>query len=400
MVVLALDTVTRAGSLALASGSRVRVAEGDPARTHGQRLPAEILELLAAEGLAARDVDVFAVVSGPGSFTGLRVGIATIQAMALAADRRVVPVPTLEAMVAAWQGDRAAPPAIVVPCLDGQRGDVFFAAYHAGGSVGPVGWPVRLAPDVATPEEAARVITARMQGDGVVLVGSGVEKHAPAFRSVPNARIESMAMPLAAAAVRIAIARKGHAVRPHALQPVYIRRPDAVIARERARQPSRGRVPAPLDDFVVEPVMSAADLEAVEALQQTAFARQWAAGSFQWELEHSRVARVYVMRTPGGEVVAYCACWLLADELHINSLAVAEGWRRRGLARRLFTRVARHARAEGATSATLEVRVSNHAARALYEGLGFLVEGVRRDYYQAPREDAIILWHRSLETAV
>lgn len=400
MVVLALDTVARAGSLALASGGHVRVAVGDPARTHGQRLPGEILSLLAADGLGVHDVDLFSVVSGPGSFTGLRVGIATIQAMALAAGRRVLPVPTLEAMVAAWQGDRAAPPAVVVPCLDGQRGDVFFAAYHAVGSAGPSGWPVRLAPDVATPEEAARVVAARMQGDEVVFVGSGVEKYPAAFRSVPNARIESAAMPLAAAAVRIAIARKGNAVRPHALQPVYVRRPDAVIARERARQAKSVGVPAPPDDLVVESARSAADLKAVEVLQQTAFASQWAAGSFQWELEHSRVARVFVMRAPGGEVVAYCACWLLADELHINSLAVAEGWRRQGLARRLLAQVARHARAEGATSATLEVRESNHAARALYEGLGFHVEGVRRDYYQAPREDAIILWHRSLETAV
>jgi ribosomal-protein-alanine N-acetyltransferase len=52
--------------------------------------------------------------------------------------------------------------------------------------------------------------------------------------------------------------------------------------------------------------------------------------------------------------------------------------------------------ASGATSATLEVRASNQAARALYEGLGFKVEGVRRDYYQEPREDALILWNRDL----
>jgi len=400
MVVLALDTVDRAGSLALVSGGRVRAEAGDPARTHGQRLPAEILDLLAGEGLTVRDVDLFAVVAGPGSFTGLRVGIATIQAMALAADRRVVAVPTLEAMVAAWQGDRAVPPTVVAPCLDGQRGDVFFAAYHAGSTAGTAGWPVRLAPAVATPDEAVRVIAARMQGDDVVLVGSGARKHAAAFLSVRGARIEAATMPLAAAAARIAIARQTTAVRPHALQPVYIRRPDAVIARERARQTSGAAAAVNVNAFVVEEARGREDLTAVEALQATAFSRHWGAGSFQWELEHSRVARVFVMRAPGREVIAYCACWLFADELHINSLAVAEGWRRRGLARRLLVQVARLARAEGATSATLEVRESNRAARALYEGLGFRVEGVRRDYYQAPREDAIILWNRSLDTAV
>jgi ribosomal-protein-alanine N-acetyltransferase len=84
------------------------------------------------------------------------------------------------------------------------------------------------------------------------------------------------------------------------------------------------------------------------------------------------------------------------DELHINSLAVAERWRRLGLATRLLDAVSREAQAEGATSATLEVRESNRAARALYERLGFRVEGVRRDYYQTPREDAIVLWNRDL----
>jgi ribosomal-protein-alanine N-acetyltransferase len=58
----------------------------------------------------------------------------------------------------------------------------------------------------------------------------------------------------------------------------------------------------------------------------------------------------------------------------------------------------REAVAGGARSATLEVRESNRAARALYEALGFTVEGVRRNYYDAPREDAVILWHRALST--
>jgi ribosomal-protein-alanine N-acetyltransferase len=96
--------------------------------------------------------------------------------------------------------------------------------------------------------------------------------------------------------------------------------------------------------------------------------------------------------------VAYCACWIIFDELHINSLAVDENWRRRGVARYLLEGVLKEAAAAGARSATLEVRRSNEAARTLYEGLGFHVDAVRRDYYQHPREDALILWHRALST--
>src|SRR3989442_5688326 len=91
MRVLALDTTTRAGSAAMVEDDRV-VDErgGDAARTHAERLPAEILALLDAHDRTLADVDLFAVASGPGSFTGLRIGIATIQGLAFVGGTRIV----------------------------------------------------------------------------------------------------------------------------------------------------------------------------------------------------------------------------------------------------------------------------------------------------------------------
>jgi len=154
--------------------------------------------------------------------------------------------------------------------------------------------------------------------------------------------------------------------------------------------------PAADDAFSITRAQAGDDLREVEAIQRLAFTNPWAADSLRWELANTDVARLYLMREAGGTVIAYCACWLILDELHINSLAVADAWRRRGLARRLLRHVFRDSVAAGGSSATLEVRQSNTAARALYEGLGFRVEGTRRDYYQSPREDALMLWHRSL----
>ena len=121
------------------------------------------------------------------------------------------------------------------------------------------------------------------------------------------------------------------------------------------------------------------------------------AESIRWELENKDVARMYVMHDAQGQLVAYCACWMVFDELHINSLAVDIARRRQGLARQLLEQVLAEAVAAGASSATLEVRSSNEAARGLYESLGFAIEGRRRDYYQDPREDAIILWKRGMQ---
>src|SRR5579863_1136343 len=99
MHVLALDTTERAGSVALVTDGRVMVERsGDPARTHAQRLPGDILRLLDDAGVSLGAVDVFAIASGPGSFTGLRIGIATLQGLALVNRRRIVPVSALEAL--------------------------------------------------------------------------------------------------------------------------------------------------------------------------------------------------------------------------------------------------------------------------------------------------------------
>jgi len=155
-------------------------------------------------------------------------------------------------------------------------------------------------------------------------------------------------------------------------------------------------VSQPAEAFSITRASPTDDLTEVEALQRRAFTNPWGADALRWELQNTDVARLYLMRGADGALVAYCSCWHVFDELHINSLAVDEAWRRRGLARHLLRAVFRDSIAAGVASATLEVRRSNTAALELYTGLGFQVEAVRRDYYQTPREDALILWHRSL----
>lgn len=147
--------------------------------------------------------------------------------------------------------------------------------------------------------------------------------------------------------------------------------------------------------WVVERVRRVEELEPVLALQQASFTNPWTPEALKWELEHSPASRLYVLRDENGTVLAFCACWLIVDELHINSLAVDVSRRRAGIGTALMRGVLADAEREGATRATLEVRRSNDAARALYERLGFTVEAVRQDYYTNPQEDALVLWKRN-----
>src|SRR4051812_16719988 len=128
MHVLALDTTTRDGSVALVDEHHVvEERRGDARRSHAERLPDELTSLASAHGLSVPSIDLFAVAAGPGSFTGLRIGIATIQGLALTAGKRIVAISALEAL--AHCAD-AAPGTLVAAWMDARRHDIFSALYR------------------------------------------------------------------------------------------------------------------------------------------------------------------------------------------------------------------------------------------------------------------------------
>ena len=148
--------------------------------------------------------------------------------------------------------------------------------------------------------------------------------------------------------------------------------------------------------IVIERLASEGDLDAVVALEARCFTNPWTKDMLARELAQSDVAHVFVLRLPGCQVAAFCSCWIIADELHINTIAVEPSLRRRGLARALLRHVMTEAARRGAARATLEVRTSNEPARQLYAALGFRVSATRTKYYSHPEEDALILWKEGL----
>jgi tRNA threonylcarbamoyladenosine biosynthesis protein TsaB len=175
MRVLALDTTTRAGSVALVEDDRVvdeRV--GDATRTHAERMPTELVDLLDANGVALGDIDLMAVASGPGSFTGLRVGVATMQALALVMRRKILGVTALEAIAHLASVD-AQPDTLVAAWLDARRRDVFTALYRVRHE--PLFSPARLEEiegrTVGVPDLTLERWNASHGGEALVVAGDG-----------------------------------------------------------------------------------------------------------------------------------------------------------------------------------------------------------------------------------
>jgi ribosomal-protein-alanine N-acetyltransferase len=132
-----------------------------------------------------------------------------------------------------------------------------------------------------------------------------------------------------------------------------------------------------------------ADVDAVAAIEVTAFADPWTRPAFDAAVRE-RHARFRVARS-GGKIVGYVIAWFVLDEGEIANLAVAPAARRRGVASALLDFVIADARSSGIAQLFLEVRESNIAARALYATRGFKPVARRSRYYRKPVEDAIVL---------
>jgi len=250
VVTLALDSTTPAGSLAVARDGRVLLARtGDPTRPHGERLPGDVVTLLADAGVALGEVTLYAVASGPGAFTGLRIGIAAIQGLAFAHGVPVVGVSALDALAQAAHDAASLDAGTRIGAwMDAARREVFAALYE-------VRAPVRAGaladltvidpPSVGAP--AAVLGRWAMPGVGrpLVMVGEGAIRYRDEVATAyPAAQVLDAWPPLAEAMVPLALdaAARGFAGPPHAIRPLYVRRPDAEIARDlRAASDAGGR---------------------------------------------------------------------------------------------------------------------------------------------------------------
>jgi tRNA threonylcarbamoyladenosine biosynthesis protein TsaB len=228
LVILALDTTTRGGSVAVMEGDRLlALLPGDESRTHGERLPAEIARALDQAGVTRARIDLLAVATGPGAFTGLRIGLAAIQGLAMALNKPVIGVSALEAL-AEQAADSGAE--LILPWMDAQRGDVFATVIDRR-----TGAPLEV-PTAASPQALLDQWQSHLAGRTAIFIGDAAVRDAALIADAGEGKWEARRpAPLAPqiAAIGRQRAEQGQAGPPHKLEPIYVRRPDAEIERER-----------------------------------------------------------------------------------------------------------------------------------------------------------------------
>lgn len=364
MKILSLDTAMAACSAAVIdSTEREPVAHAFTAMERGQAeaLPPMVAGVMSRSGLGFDDIDRIAVTIGPGTFTGVRIGLSFARGLGLARGIPVVGIDTLSAIAANESGEQ---PLLVV--ADARNEEVYAAVFDSSRMI------------IAGPKLANASQAADGAPQGSLILGSGARKVAAASNRLDLMSSASGDLPVAAVFGRLAMGLPTGA----SSAPLYLRAPDA--------KPHSTPSPRKPFTWAIEDVGSSA-APLLAALHAETFADGWNAAAFE-----------DLLRTPGtrasiavesGEPLAFLLTRQAADEAEILAIGTRLGAQRRGLAQHLLFRQLDKLKADGLRQVFLEVAVSNTPARALYAKAGFAEAGRRKGYYRRRdgHEDALIL---------
>lgn len=360
--------------------------------------------VLADAGKSMADVGGFLVGRGPGSFTGVRIGISTAKGLARGANAPLMGGSTLDAC--AWSAWRSGVRGKLAVAADAMRGEVYPALYEVDED-GPrrLFERERVVKAAAAAEEWAERPDAtelQLTGDGLVRYGKLFEEAGLMSRALPRELWWPTGEGLLLAAASPEGLAAASATDPALVLPVYTRLSDAE-ENERKRlglaESVNTAVTGVADELAgrhlqVRP-MAAADAEAMAALERDCFAgaahEPWSASMFLEELDpNAPAARLWWVAHDNGELIGFAGGMVVDKDIEILDVAVSRAHRREGIARKLLSHVSYDAQMLGCTTASLEVEADNEAAIALYGSLGFGEAGRRRGYY-ADGVDALVM---------
>jgi tRNA threonylcarbamoyl adenosine modification protein YeaZ/ribosomal-protein-alanine acetyltransferase len=376
MKILAVDTALAACSAAVfdSEQNRVLAVRFEPmAVGHAEAIAPMVRETMAAADLKFTLLDRLAATVGPGTFTGVRIGLSFARGLGLALDLPVIGISTLQALAANITSNSDKLPIAVA--IDARRGNVYTQLFTS--TLTPSNEP-----SICSLAEAVRGIP---EGRHLVIGSAAQSLISSADQNQPSLlRSEAQDLPSAAAVAKLASLEKVSGFPP---QPLYLREPDA--KPETARLERTQIVDA-----------AAHHAKSLAALHAHCFALGWNAKAIA-ELMAMPGAITLLAQSEQGEASGFIIARCAAGEAEILTLAVAPNHRRRHIAEKLVEKAAGRLAKKGARNLYIEVAVSNAPARLLYAKLGFMLTGRRQDYYTKPNggcEDAVTMT-RSLPIA-
>jgi tRNA threonylcarbamoyladenosine biosynthesis protein TsaB len=378
LLVLGVDTCGPTGSVALAQiegGKATILGQKELAgRTYSAVLVTRIREILEERGLKLPDIGAVVVVSGPGSFTGVRVGLSAVKGLAEPGQISVASASRLEVM--------AAKAGVGAAALDAHRREVFLR--------------------IADPDGSARELLAGAEELGSIPAPFGpiavCEEEAGSLlrQAWPVARLVQTVAPTAADAIELCVPRvlAGDFADLALLDGHYLRRSDAEIFGG-----STQKTPGQAGQHQVRP-MKRSDLERVLSIaSDTQQAPGWTWQAYEKAIDSEAKPRRIALvaeEAQSGKLVGFAVAVLVPaagvpPEAELETIVTSLAHQRRGVARELFSSLKHDLRRSGVQELILEVREGNQGARGFYRFLGFAEEGRRRGYYADPVEDAILM---------
>lgn len=424
---VALLQLAEDGALTLSS------RQHEAAQQHAEHILPMLDALLNEAQLAKRDIHGVVFSQGPGAFTGLRIACGVAQGLALGLGLDVVAVDSLRAsasMVANKQDYD-----VLVSVLDARMQEVYLAVYRPNALT--IQEPVLIAVEDVLPWLMSQIqgwqetygLTASSGSMNILLCGNALIEYAQVFEQgiaelaqSPEAvnivfHLGSSAWPNAEVLVRLGYEEftQGRAMAAELAAPLYLRDKVAFTTAERERGMGgnpKAILPMPKEQAAEEQVeqrmqrisqalvkhhaqleaMQKDDIEAVLHIEQQVQANPWTAGMFADCLNVNYKA--WILRHRNGEVMGYALQMFAPDVAHLLTIAVAPAWQQQGLGRVLLEWTEQQVLEAYLPAQMLEVRVSNTAARALYQSLEYQQIGLRKGYYKGVNglsEDALVL---------
>ena len=408
MKILGIDTSGLVGAVAVADGDMlVSQFSIQYKTTHSEILMPMMEDIRSKINLDLSTIDAIAVAKGPGSFTGLRIGSATAKGLALALDKPIIPIPTVDAIAYNLYGVEK----IICPMMDAKRKQVYTGLYTFVPNT-PEGKSFERTFDMQVIHEQFATsivdIVGRINeiGKPVVLLGDGIPAYHDELEKLLKVPYSIAPMhqnrQSGAALVALAMqyAAQGRMISGDEFAPEYLRLSQA---EREAQEKDSGKIAEDREKRKLESrktpgivrirPMTAEDIDDAALLEKENLGKEaWNGKQLLDAL--TRDDTFYLVAEKAGRVVGMCGVQNISGDGEVTNVSVARDCRGEGIGYKMLKQLLERGRGIGIKDYTLEVRAGNEHAIRLYERLGFKSEGLRPGFYDEPREDAAIYWKR------